>query len=608
MHLGARYLGDDRCEFTVWAPREERMTLKILAPRSRACPMERLDRGYWRATLDDIPPGARYVYHLHSSGQERPDPVTFHQPDGVHKPSAVVDHGAHIWQVEAWSPPPMKEFVIYEIHVGTFTSEGTFAAVVPRLRDLKGLGITAVEIMPVSQFPGRRGWGYDGVHPFAPQNSYGGPEGLKALVDACHHHGMAAILDVVYNHMGPEGNYLHGFGPYFTSKYRTPWGDAVNMDDKWSDEVRHYFIENILFWFREYRFDALRLDATDRIYDFSARTFLQEAAEAVRRFETESSRRCLLIAESDLNDARLVRPPEQGGFDLDGHWNDDFHHALHTLLTGEDVGYYEDFGAPSDFAKACRDVYAYDWRFSPYRGHRRGSIAADLPGERFVVCSQNHDQVGNRMFGHRLRTLAGFEAAKCAAAAVVLSPFIPLLFMGEEYGEETPFLFFADFQDEDLREAVHRGRISEFSAFKWRGEPPDPHDPETFENSRLNWGARGEGEHAVMLEWYRRLLQLRRENPLLGAVEAGERDAGSLEAEKIVWVRRQRDSEETLLLGAFAREQVDFPFPVPEGSWRKILDSADAEWNGPGATLPETISAPETLTMPPTSCAVYVRQ
>jgi maltooligosyltrehalose trehalohydrolase len=608
MRIGAHYLGDNRCEFTVWAPREEKMGVKILSSQPRLIPMERIERGYWRATVDGVPPGTRYVYHLHGKGQERPDPATFYQPEGVHKPSAVVDHGAYRWHIDPWSSPPMEEFVIYELHVGTFTSEGTFAAVIPRLKELKNLGITAVEIMPVSQFPGRRGWGYDGVHPFAPQNSYGGPEGLKALVDACHRHEMAAILDVVYNHMGPEGNYLHDFGPYFTAKYRTPWGDAVNMDDEWSDEVRHYFIQNVLFWFREYRFDALRLDATDRIYDFSAKPFLQEMAEEVRQYEKESSRRCLLIAESDLNDARLVRSPEQGGFGLDGHWSDDFHHALHTLITGEDAGYYQDFGAPSDLAKAYRDVYAYDWRFSPYRGHRRGSSAADLRGDLFVVCSQNHDQIGNRMFGHRLKALAGFEAAKCAAAATILSPFVPLLFMGEEYGEDAPFLFFADFQDEDLREAVHRGRISEFSAFKWRGEPPDPHELETFERSRLNWTAREGGEHAVMLAWYRRLLQLRREHPALGTADSSRRHTGSLESEKVVWLHRQHESEQIFLLLNFNKDKVELPFPPPGETWRKILDSADPQWSGPGATLPESAAAAETLSLPAQSCAVYISQ
>jgi maltooligosyltrehalose trehalohydrolase len=604
MRIGAHYLGDNRCEFTVWAPKDERLSVCLLAPKRRLLPMEKLERGYWRVTAADVPPGTRYLLRLDGNGQERPDPASFFQPDGVHKPSAVVDQRAFPWQDGEWRGLPPADFIVYEVHVGTFTPEGTFAAAIPRLPELRDLGITAVEIMPVSQFPGKRGWGYDGVHPFAPQNSYGGPEGLKRLVDACHRHGLAAILDVVYNHLGPEGNYLREFGPYFTDKYRTPWGEAVNMDEAGCDEVRHYFIENALYWFREYHFDALRLDATDRIYDSSAKPFLQELAERVREQEATLGRRCLLIAESDYNDTRLLRPPEQCGYGLDGHWNDDFHHALHTLLTGEDSGYYVDFGRPDDLAKALREAYIYDWRFSRYRGHRRGSSAADRPGYQFVVCSQNHDQIGNRMFGQRLLALTSFETAKVAAAAVILSPYLPLLFMGEEYGEEAPFLFFADFLDEELRELVHKGRIEEFSAFKWRGEPPDPHDPETFERSQLNWETRRDGRHAVLLAWYRRLLQLRREQPALGT--AGERDAGAWEEERTVWLRRRLDGSEFLLLLNFRAEPVALSPPV-DGNWRKLLDSADDLWGGPGTAVPAHLAGSERISLPSSSCVLWQR-
>ncbi len=603
MRIGANYLEENRCEFTVWAPLEERMELRLLTPTARLLPMQRLEDGYWRVTAEAVPPGSRYVYRLVGKGQERPDPASHFQPEGVHKPSAVVDHRAFPWQDVDWPGLPLERFVIYELHVGTFTPEGTFEAIIPRLPELRELGITAIEIMPVSQFPGARGWGYDGVHPFAPQNSYGGPEGLKRLVDACHRHGLAAILDVVYNHMGPEGNYLREFGPYFTSRYRTPWGDAVNMDAAGSDQVRHYFIENALFWFREYHFDALRLDATDRIYDFSAKPFLQELAEKVRKLERTAGRRCLLMAENDLNDVRLIRPPEQGGFGLDAHWSDDFHHALHSLLTAEDAGYYADFGRPADLAKAYREGYAYDWRYSVYRGHRRGSSAADRPGRQFVVCSQNHDQVGNRMFGQRLLALTSFEAAKVAAAAVILSPYIPLLFMGEEYAEEAPFQFFADFLDEGLREAVHQGRIEEFAAFKWRGEPPDPHDPETFRRSCLHWEQRRQGRHRAMLAWYERLLQLRRENPALGTGEL--REAGAPEGEQTVWLRRWCDGAQLLLLLNFNASAISLKLPANEGSWRKLLDSADPAWDGPGSTLPETAAATAPLTIPGLSCALF---
>ncbi len=605
MRLGADYLGDNRCRFTVWAPLEERLELRLLTSEPRLLPMEKLEKGYWQLLADNIPPGTRYVYRLEGKGQERPDPASFFQPQGVHKPSAVVDHLSFRWKDDEWTGVPLEQFVIYELHVGTFTPPGTFDAVIPRLAELRELGITAVEIMPVSQFPGMRGWGYDGVHPFAPQNSYGGPEGLKRLVDACHRHGLAIILDVVYNHLGPEGNYLREFGPYFTANYHTPWGEAVNMDAAGSDEVRHYFIENALYWFREYHFDALRLDATDRIYDFSAKPFLQELAERVRRYEEKSGRRCLLIAENDHNDVRLIRPAEQGGFGLDAHWNDDFHHALHTLFTGEDVGYYADFGQPADLAKALREGYVYDWRHSRYRGHRRGSSAAERPGRQFVVCSQNHDQIGNRMFGQRLLALAGFEAAKTAAAAVILSPYLPLFFMGEEYAEKAPFQFFADFLDEGLREAVHQGRIEEFAAFKWRGEPPDPHDPETFDRSRLNWEMRHEGRHRSMLLWYQRLLQLRREHSALGTGAA--RNAGALAAEKIVWLRRWHDGVHLLLLMSFNAASANLSFPA-EGNWRKLLDSAEVAWSGPGTSVPAAAAGGDLLSLPPFGCALFQQE
>ncbi|MBE0597802.1 MAG: malto-oligosyltrehalose trehalohydrolase [Desulfuromonadales bacterium] len=607
MRIGAYYLGDNRCEFTVWAPLEEKMELLLLTPRPRHLPLRRLERGYWQAMVEDVSPGTCYIYRLEREGQERPDPASFFQSEGVHRPSTVVDHGAFPWRDGDWQGRPLAEFVIYELHVGTFTSEGSFDAVIPRLAQLRELGVTAVEIMPVSQFPGTRGWGYDGAHPFAPQNSYGGPEGLKRLVDACHQHGLAFILDVVYNHLGPEGNYLREFGPYFTDKYRTPWGEAVNMDEAGSDEVRNYFIENALFWFREYHVDALRLDATDRIYTFSAKTFLRELAEQVRQYETEAGRRCLLIAESDFNDARLLLPPERGGDGLDGHWSDDFHHSLHTLLTSEEAGYYQDFGRPIDLAKALQEGYVYDWRYSPYRGHRRGSSASDLPGRQLVVCSQNHDQIGNRMFGHRLLHLTSFEAAKTAAAAVILSPYLPLLFMGEEYAEVAPFQFFADFQDEELRQAIHRGRMEEFAGFKWRGEPPDPHDPQTFDNSRLDWESRSQGEHGTMLAWYRRLLQLRRE-PGLGADDEPQRQSGALEGERLVWLHRWRDDRPTLLLLSFSDQATSAPLPVAEGRWRKVLDSAELEWNGPGATLPGSMAGGETVTLSPWNAALFRRE
>ncbi len=604
MRIGAHYLGDNRCEFLVWAPQEEKMLLRLLDPEPREVELERLERGYWRAEVENVRPGDRYVYLLDGE-RERPDPATFHQPQGVHNPSAVVDHRAFAWSDGAWRGRPLAELVIYELHVGAFTPEGTFAAVIPRLAELRELGVTAIEIMPVSQFPGERNWGYDGVHPFAPQNSYGGPEGLKQLVDACHRTGLAVILDVVYNHFGPEGNYLREFGPYFTAKYHTPWGDAVNFDDAGSDEVRHYFIENALYWLRDYHIDALRLDATDRIYDFSATLFLQELAREVHAFARETGRHCLLIVENDLNDARIIRPLEEGGVGMDGQWSDDFHHALHALLTGEDAGYYQDYGRAADLADAYSKAFVYDWRYSRYRDHRRGSSADGRPAQQFVVCSQNHDQVGNRMFGHRLISLSSFEAAKAAAGAVLLSPFVPLLFMGEEYGEQAPFQYFVHLLEEDLIAAVRQGRKEEFSAFAWRGEAPDPQSEETFARSRLRWEKRYQGQGKVMLDWYRSLLRLRRELPALRRLDREALQAGALEEEKIVWVRRRADHSEVLLLLNLNQEEQRFPLPAAP-PWTLLLDSAAEQWQGPGSRLPRHLDAAEAV-MPPHSCALLQR-
>jgi maltooligosyltrehalose trehalohydrolase len=363
--------------------------------------------------------------------------------------------------------------------VGTFTPEGTFEAIIPHLDELRELGITAVELMPVAQFPGTRNWGYDGVYPFAVQNSYGGPEGLKRLVNACHGRGIAVVLDVVYNHLGPEGNYLWDFGPYFTDRYKTPWGSAINFDGPHSDPVRRLFIENALYWVTEFRMDGLRIDAVHGILDFSAYPFLEELASAVHEKAERLNRRVYVIAESDLNDTRVIRSRELGGYGLDAQWNDDFHHALHTLLTEDQTGYYQDFGRLGDLVKAFREGFVCSGQYSSYRRRRHGNSSRDIPAGCFVVFAQNHDQVGNRMRGERLSQLVCRERMKLAAGVVFLSPFIPLLFMGEEYGETAPFPYFISHSDADLVEAVRRGRREEFAAFGWSQEPPDPQIPMT---------------------------------------------------------------------------------------------------------------------------------
>ncbi|MBU4448409.1 MAG: malto-oligosyltrehalose trehalohydrolase, partial [Proteobacteria bacterium] len=420
--LGATYLGEGRSRFLVWAPLAEQVEVRLVSPREDIVPLQRGERGYFSAVVAGVEPGSHYFYRLNGQ-QDFPDPASRFQPQGVHGPSQVAAR-RFSWDDGHWSGLPLRDYVIYELHVGTFTPEGTFDAVIPYLDELKELGLTALELMPVAQFPGGRNWGYDGVYPFAVQNSYGGPLGLKRLVNACHQRGLAVVLDVVYNHLGPEGNYLANYGPYFTQRYRTPWGPALNFDGPDSDEVRRFFIDNALFWSSEYHIDALRLDALHAIVDLSPQPFVAELAATVRRARERWNRKFFLMAESDLNDVRLVRSPDLGGYGLDGHWNDDFHHALHTLLTGEQTGYYADFGRLEQLAKAWREGFIYSGEYSPYRRRRHGSSSRDIAAERLVVFAQNHDQIGNRLGGERLSQLISFEALKLAAGAMLLSPFL----------------------------------------------------------------------------------------------------------------------------------------------------------------------------------------
>ncbi|MEX2015101.1 MAG: malto-oligosyltrehalose trehalohydrolase, partial [Candidatus Hydrogenedentales bacterium] len=391
--IGARMQSDSRCFFRVWAPHHKEVAVRLLAPHNREIPLVTEGRGYFRASVTDVQPGARYKLRI--AGQDLPDPASQFQPDGVHGPSEVVAHDFG-WTDHTWNNLPLGRYVIYELHTGTFTPDGTLDAIIPHLDELRGLGITAIEVMPVNQFPGARNWGYDGVGLFAVQNSYGGPMAFKRLVNACHERGLAVILDVVYNHIGPEGNYFSLFGPYFTDHYKTPWGDALNFDGGGSDGVRAFFLANIRQWFEEFHVDALRLDAVHAIYDGSARPVLAEFAQFTRQLEQRLGRRLYLMPETDLNDPRIVRAPELGGFGHDAQWNDDFHHAVHTLLTGERQGYYADFGRVSDLAAAYERGYVYEGQYSEYRDRRHGALTTGLTAQRFVVCSQNHDQIGNR--------------------------------------------------------------------------------------------------------------------------------------------------------------------------------------------------------------------
>jgi maltooligosyltrehalose trehalohydrolase len=499
-------------EFRVWAPRAQQVEVVL---GDQTLPLDARPGGWWSRSVEAAGPGTRYAYRL-DGGPPRPDPRSASQPEGVHGPSEVVDHAAFAWTDGAWRGLPLAGSVLYELHVGTFTPAGTFDAAIDRLDHLVALGVDAVELLPVVEFPGSRGWGYDGVELFAPHHVYGGPDGLKRLVDACHERGLGVVLDVVYNHLGPAGNHLPEFGPYFSDRHVTNWGDAVNFDGPGSDEVRAFVIDNARTWLRDYHIDGLRLDAVHAIVDDSATHVLEELAADVEALAAEVGRPLFLIAESDLNAPRFVRAREAGGYGLDSAWADEWHHALHAALTGERDGYYEDYGSLELLAKALRQAWVYDGGYSAHRRRRHGRPPTGLAGRRFVVCTQNHDQVGNRAAGDRLGALVGEGRLRVAAGLLLTSPFVPLLFQGEEWGAGTPFQYFTDHDDPELGRAVSEGRRSEFRAFGWEpADVPDPQDPATFARSRLDWSEPGRAPHAGLLAWYRELLALRRRLPAL---------------------------------------------------------------------------------------------
>jgi maltooligosyltrehalose trehalohydrolase len=583
--LGAVRALDGTCSFLLWAPRAKQVEVVLLSPDRRTIPMQPAARGYFTVTAENIPAGSLYFYRL-DGNNERPDPVSRFQPRGVHGPSQVID--THFdWSDSTWRGIPLQKYVLYELHVGTFTPEGTFDAVIPRIAALKELGVTAIEIMPVAQFPGGRNWGYDGVYQFAVQDTYGGPTGLKRLVNACHQQGMAVVLDVVYNHFGPEGNYISEFAPYFTPDYHTPWGDALNFDGPHSDDVRRYFFENALQWINDFHFDALRLDAVHAVIDPSARNFLEELGITCRA--AAEMRHCafFLIAESNRNDPRIVSKREVGGRELDAEWNDDFHHALHFVLTGEQNGYYEDFSEVGDLARAVRDGFVYTGQFSKFRQKRYGRSSKEIPGERFVVFSQNHDQVGNRMRGDRLSETLPSEQLRLAAGIVLLSPCIPLLFMGEEYGEVAPFQYFVSHGDAGLIDAVRRGRAAEFEAFRWAGELPDPQDEQTFIRSRLNWDLQKTEKHRQLHSFYKELLRLRSTIPALAHLDKNSQEVVCVESSKTILVRRWRGASQVFAAFHFGDGPADISFTVPAGRWRKELDSSDKKWGAEGSGVPD---------------------
>jgi maltooligosyltrehalose trehalohydrolase len=495
--------------FRVWAPDAKDVEL-VLGARTAATPMERGAGGWWEISVDEARPGSDYAFKV-NGGMPRADPRSAYQPQGVSGPSRLVDHSAFGWSDTGWRGIPLAGSVLYELHVGTFSAEGTFDGAIAHLGHVADLGVDAIELMPVAEFSGDRGWGYDGVDLFAPHHAYGGPDGLKRLVDAAHEHGLGVVMDVVYNHLGPAGNYLPEFGPYFSPRHQTNWGPAINFDGPGSDEVRRFVIDNALMWLRDYHCDGLRLDAVHAIADDSATHILEELGAEVAVLEAQLGRTLFLIAESDLNDPRFVRGRDAGGYGLDAAWADEFHHALHATLTGERDGYYEDFGPLPLLAKALRQAWVYDGIYSPHRGRVHGRPVTGLSGVQFVVAAQNHDQIGNRAAGERLGALVSDGRLRIAAALLLTSPFVPMLFQGEEWGASTPFRYFTGHPDPELGRKVSEGRRAEFAAFGWDSSlVPDPQDPQTFERSRLRWSEIDSERSGALLDWYRRLIALRR--------------------------------------------------------------------------------------------------
>jgi maltooligosyltrehalose trehalohydrolase len=590
LRFGASVRSGYSVEFRVWAPNLTSLAVRVMGGNegepSRTIPMRQSSDSEFVATVPQVGAGADYVYVLDGE-RERPDPVSRWQPGGVHAPSRVVDPASFRWSDQGWSGIPLRDFIIYELHTGTFTREGTFESMIPRLPYLRDLGITAIEIMPVAEVPGNRNWGYDGASLYAPQSSYGGPTGLKKLVDACHQHGLAVVLDVVYNHLGPEGNYLPEFAPCFTDTHHTPWGKAINFDGPESDGVRRFIIDNALYWLTEYHVDALRLDAIHGIYDFGARHILDELSQAFQDQARRLQREAWLIAESDLEDVRIINPRAKGGYAFDAQWHDDFHHALYALLTGQREGFLMDFGAVANLSKSVTEGFVFDWKYSHYRRRHYGSSSKDRPGEQFVGFIQNHDQVANTSRGKRLSSLVSSGQQKLAAVLTLSSPFLPLLFMGEEYGETAPFLYFTSFHDPGLAAAVTAGRKKELGSHYSESEFADPQAPGTFERCKLDCSKTEVSPHAEILRLYRDLISLRRRHLSLANCRKELTEIQFNEQRKWLLMKRSDPSGSgALLVFNFSSEAQSIPVLDSDHSWRLALWTGDAIYGGGSGPRP----------------------
>ena len=500
-------------EFNVWAPKASKVAVKV---DGVVVPMEGPSAtGRWKVCVESAGNGSRYGFLLGDDPMPYPDPRSLAQPEGVHGLSQVYDQKAFAWGDGTWQGPPLTGAIIYELHIGTFTKDGTFDSAIERLPYLKDLGVTHLEIMPVAEWAGDRGWGYDGVDLFATTQHYGGADALKRFVDACHRNCLGVILDVVYNHFGPVGNYTGAFGPYLTDKHHTPWGGAINFEDRGSDEVRRFFLDNAMMWMRDFHIDGLRLDAVHEIMDRSAVHFLEQLSADTAKLSATLERRLLLIAESDLNDPKVIRSTEANGYGMDAQWSDDFHHSLATILFTNPghKGYYDDFGAFESLAKAAQDIFVFDGQHSKYRDRAHGRPVDNLSAHHFINFLQNHDQIGNRALGDRIHDSIGIEKTKVGLGLVLTAPMVPMLFMGEEYAASTPFLYFADHEDEAMAKLVSEGRRREFADFGFDGdEIPNPEDPATFTKSKLDWSEVAEGIHAEMHDYVRSLIRIRRKS------------------------------------------------------------------------------------------------
>ena len=594
LQFGARPRANGSTIFRVWAPLAESMAVKITGDTPLTVGMERRSDNIFEVVIPDLSPGADYFYLINGE-KERPDPVSRWQPQGVHGPSRVVNPEEFAWTDQNWKGLPLKKFIIYELHTGTFTPEGTFEAIIPKLPYLKELGITAVELMPVAEFPGGRNWGYDGTYVYAPQSTYGGPTALKRLIDACHREGLAVVMDVVYNHLGPEGNYLGEYAPVFSNIYRSPWGDALNFDGPESDGVRRFFIDNALYWLTEYHVDALRLDAIHTIFDNGPRHILGEISEAFHTQARALGRQAWMIAESDNNDVRVFAPVSERGYSLDAQWNDDFHHSLHVLLTKYKRGYLSDFGKMADLAKAITEGFVYDARrWSKFRLKYHGSSSVSYPGERFVIFIQNHDQIANSYWGDRLASpplKVPPVKQKLAAAILLCAPNLPLLFMGQEWGETSRFLYFTSHTDKALAEAVRQGRKKEYSSFvkeeretaSASGSFNDPQAPETFEQSKINWSLLDDKRHKEIFDFYCDLIALRKRHSCLSNCDK-KRTRVEYDHEQQKWIvieRGARSGARAMLLCNFSEDSQLIPILPSNGHpWQLVLWSGDAKYGG----------------------------